>query len=457
MSRKSRIAIFPVTATLVLTSIGFADTRPQDEISQLRGRVAELEATVARLQTNEQEDWLTTQRAHEIRALVQDVLADADTRATLLQDGLTAGWDKKFFLASADGNFRLNIAGQIQFRFVYNSQGNSPDDDDRWGFENRRSKLNFSGHVVDPSWKYQIQGAFKRDGGDFVLEDANFTKVFENGWNLRFGQYKPPFMREELVSSKRQLAVARSLLNEEFNQDRAQGVELGYSGDTVAAKVMYSDGTNTDNTSALAEETEFAITARAEWLAAGTWKQFKDFTSWEGDDTGVLVGVGVLYEKDEFGTGDGLFVDADGDGADDTPNDSEAETLSLTADISMEFGGANLFGAVVYRSIEIDGGADSDQLGFVIQGGVFLVPDEWEAFARYEFGDLDTTGVEDLSVITVGVTRYISKHSLKWTTDVGFALDEISAPWNSSGAGWRTDGTGEDGQVVVRSQFQLLF
>ncbi len=30
-------------------------------------------------------------------------------------------------------------------------------------------------------------------------------------------------------------------------------------------------------------------------------------------------------------------------------------------------------------------------------------------------------------MITVGVNRYFTKHALKWTTDVGFALDEISS------------------------------
>ena len=430
-------------------------TKSRSTIKELAARIADLERTVDQLQSANNDQWLTAKRADEIRALVYDVLADADTRSSLLQDGLTAGWNKNFFLGSADGNFLLKVQGQLQARFVYNTQDNSPDDDHRWGFENRRTKLIFSGNVIDPSWQYRIQSSASRDGGSFGLQDAFIAKAFGDHWTLRIGQFKPPFMREELVSSARQLAVERSLVNEEFNQGRSQGVELAYSSDQFKAAMMLNEGFDRDNTSALTEDTEFAITARAEALLAGSWGQFKDFTSWADETTAVMIGAAVHYERDEFGTGDGLFVDADGDGLDDTANDDELETLAFTADLSLEFGSANAFAAVVYRDLDSDS-VDAEQLGVVVQGGVFLT-NEWEIFARYEWGDLDRAGVDDLSVITFGVNRFWDKHALKWSMDVGIGLNEIAEPWSASGAGWRTDGVGQDGQIVVRSQMQLLF
>ena len=85
-------------------------------------RIAQLEAQVAQLQAQAQGDWLTEARADEVRGLVQDVLADADTRATLLQEGMLAGISDsgKIFLQSADGQFSINIGGQIQFRYLFN-------------------------------------------------------------------------------------------------------------------------------------------------------------------------------------------------------------------------------------------------------------------------------------------------------------------------------------------------
>lgn len=445
---------FPTTATAHDTANEIPESA-RKTIADLTARVADLERVVGRLRSVQAEPWLTARRAAEIRGLVQDVLADADTRSSLLQDGTTAGWDKGFFLGSADGNFLLKVQGQLQARFVYNTQDNSADDDDRWGFENRRTKLTFSGNVIDPSWQYRIQTSAGRDGGGFRLQSAFIAKEFGDNWTLRFGQFKPPFMREELVSSARQLAVERSLVNEEFNQGRSQGVELAYNGDLFNAAVMINEGFDRDNTPALAEDTEFAVTARVEALLAGSWGQVKDFASWPNETTAVMIGAAVHYEQEEFGTGDGLFVDADADGLDDTPNDDEAQTFTFTVDLSLEFGSANAFAAVVYRNRDRNS-TNADQLGLVVQGGVFLT-DDLEIFARYEWADADSAGIEDLSVITFGVNRFWAKHALKWTTDIGFGLNEIAEPFSASGAGWRADKTGEDGQIVVRSQMQLLF
>jgi hypothetical protein len=444
---------------LGLTGPAFGDDSSQERmIKDLQGQVAELQATVAEMRAaQDPEQWLTERRADEIRALVHDVLADADLRASLLQDGTTAGWDKGFFLASADGKFRLQVGGQIQVRWVYNVQEKtaaSDGDDNREGFEVRRAKLKFKGHLLDPTWKYNIVGAFDHDDsggqGDFDLEDATITKDFENGFEVMFGQFKLPFLREELISSSKQLAADRSLVNEKFNQDRTVGVQLGYRGDQFRVFGAYSNGFKTKNTSAIFEDTEMALTARAEWLATGSWKQFGDFTSPRGSDTAFMMGAAIHYERQEFGT--------------TSPVDGENDRVTWTVDASAEFDGANLFAAVIGNSL--DDGMSFDQLGIVVQGGYYFT-DEWEGFIRYEWGDLDDSSsagpagsldptVEDLNLVTVGVNRYFNKHNLKWTTDIGIGLDEVRG-FETTGAGWRKDSSGEDGQVVIRSQFQLLF
>ena len=433
----SLVTLFVMVAPTVAAEPGPAD--PQS-VEALMARVDVLRAKVATLRTAwpTEEDWLTEQRADEIHNLVHDVLADADTRTNMLQSGLRTGRDKSFFLTNADNTFRLEIAGHVQVRFAYNGQSGGPIDDHRWGFENRRTKLKFEGHVLDESWTFQVIGAFLGIGGTFFLDTGYITKTFDNGVAVRVGQFKPPFLREALISSSRQLAVERSLVNGEFDQGRAQGIEIGYKNDVFGIKGMYHDGFRSRGTAALAETTEFAFTARAEWLAAGSWNQFKDFTSWSGDELGVLIGGAIHYEKDEYGTAAG----------------PENATFSWTVDGSVEFGGAHLYGAVVGRHLDVAG---ADQVGVVVQGGMFFVPGDWELFARYELADLDIAGSENLNVVTVGVNRYFARHGLKWTTDVGIAFDTIDSAFAPLGAGWRTDTVGEDSQIVIRSQLQLLF
>ncbi|MBT8484757.1 MAG: OprO/OprP family phosphate-selective porin [Phycisphaerae bacterium] len=406
----------------------------------LMRQIETLQRQVDRLQAANEAEWLTEQRAEEIRGLVHDVLADADTRASLLQSGTTSGYDGGFFIGSGDGTFSLKVNGQLQLRYVYNQQDLSPTDDNRSGFEMRRTKLKFKGNAFG-DWGYVINGAFDRSGGAFELEDFVISYDLGNGWKARGGQFKAPFMREELVSSSRQMLVDRSLVNEEFNQDRSQGIELSWSGDQMRYAVMYSDGLRSSNSPWSDEDTEWGgLTARAEFLASGDWSAFKGMNAFPGTEQSMMIGAAIHYEVEEYGT-----VSA-----------NEVQDLRFTADASLAFDGATIFAAFVYQTLDDDAMLDADRYGFVIQGGMF-VSDDTELFARYEYGDYDSAGVEELSAITVGVSRYWNKHGLKWTTDLGFGVDEVDPVWASSGVGWRADAPSEDGQLVLRSQVQLTF
>ena len=63
-------------------------------------------AKIAELSAQQNADWLTEQRSDEIREIVQDVLADADTRASLQGSNMAAGYDDGFVISSSDGNWK---------------------------------------------------------------------------------------------------------------------------------------------------------------------------------------------------------------------------------------------------------------------------------------------------------------------------------------------------------------
>jgi len=446
---------YAVAVTVVMSAgtAMAADIPPNnDSVAELRALVTDLQKQVDTLKAQNNDNWLTEQRSSEIRGLVQDVLADADTRASLLQSGTMAGWDKGFFLMSADGNFKLNVFGQLQVRYVYNHQDESPTDDNRAGFEIRRAKVGFKGNVVDPSWQYEVLLAADRTNGNVQLEDNGWImKDFENGWKIKVGQMKAPFLREEVLSSTRLFAVERTLVNSFFTAGTVQGVQVGWEGDKLHAYGMYNDGNNSKNTSWSAEDTEFSFSGRADYLVNGDWKNFQDYDSFPDEGKGMVIGGAVNWSKQEFGTGGplpGAF------------NNAEVDNLGLTADVTVKFGGASIAGAVMYRKLETDTGSPADldlsQWGFFVRGGYFIA-DSWELYAQYEWGDNDVPGDENLSVITIGANKYWAKHGLKWQTDFGYGLNQVNASWAQDSAGWRTDAPGQDGQIVVRSQLQLLF
>jgi hypothetical protein len=424
--------------------------RIQQENSAMRGEIDQMRAEA-------DDQWLTEKRAGEIKALVADVLADADTRAALLDTGVTAGWNDHFFLASGDGRFLLQIEGMEQIRFIMNHHEGVSSDRWRYGFENARTQLAFSGHVFDENIEYMVRSEFARSGGANGLLDAWVRYRFTDKWGLRFGQFKLPYNREFLVGDGQGLAVERSLVSELFSVRRGQGIEFEYVDIHNRFSAAFSDGGSSSiagsqavNTVWSAQDTEWTGTGRYERLFAGTWDQFGDFTSPAGEDFGMLFGIGVHGQQ---GESTGL----------PTTGRDEVRFFSVTGDLSVEWGGANVFVSAYWAYLDSariafsQPGDNFHLFGFMAQAGVYVAP-KWEIFARFEgiaFSAKTVPTLTDFMVISAGVNYYIDGHDLKWTTDLSFGLSEVSFAPDITG--FRTDAEGDDPQIVLRTQFQILF
>jgi hypothetical protein len=485
-----RVGFLAGAATLTLTGGSFAETDLEAQNDELRARISELESRLGAVESQSSDSWLTEQRADEVRALVQDVLADADTRSSLLSQGMTAGYDDGAVIASADGNWLLRTNIHMQQRYVLNF-GNDVDadiaggatftgstDDNRWGFENTRTKFILSGNVVSPEWFYYVDinvgSAVQNtsytlgvdsdgDGVDDTFLDVDGVERegvgsayvgydYGNGWKVMMGTVKAPLLREELVDSRYQLAMDRSLVNYFFTGGYTDAIVLDYMGDQFHVTGAYSDGANQGQTTWDTADTDFAFSVRGEWLAMGTWDQFTDMTSPPGEEQGLMVGAAIHYQSAE----------------DDDPSIADIDYTILTGDVSWELGGGNLFAAVIYNSLDTPSGFDdSDQFGFVLQGGYYL-NDTWELYGRYEFADLDSNALDDISIISIGVNKYFAGQHAKWTTEFGWAIDPIlgndvaagsldGAPGAFPLAGWQIDPEDEDGQITIKTQIQIVF
>ncbi|MCB9838610.1 MAG: hypothetical protein H6813_04660 [Phycisphaeraceae bacterium] len=383
-------------------------------------------------------------RADEIRAMVSEMVADAESRSSLLQSGGTAGHNGHFFLSSADGNNTLEFEGQVQFRYYLNFRDSAPGIDDFTpGFQTRRTKLGFGGDLFGDMF-YKIKGEFSRSSGAFGLEEAYAGMDLGDGWKVRWGQFKEAFLREENMSSSRQLLVDRSVVNELFNQDFSQALEFAYSSDQWRFLGSFSDGFGAKNSDLGASPADWSFNARFEYLVSGDWKQFKDFTSARGSDQAIMIGAAAHYEiGPDIGT-------------------DEQKLLTYTIDASWEDNGWNAFAYFVGRNIKDAGGVsgvDIDDYGFVIQGGVYVAED-WELFARYDIFINDSAVGDDFSTISFGANNYIHGHAAKFTIDANYYLNDTAgtggAVGASTGIGLLGNGA-NDGEFVVRAQFQLLF
>ena len=421
------------------------------ERDELARRVDRIEAALERLETNETDQWLSRRRTDEIRALVGDVLADADTRTTLKDTDLTGGWDDDFFLQSDDGNFRIEVSGQVQTRYVWNRRRKSNGTlDTRWGFTVRRAKIKIDGHLISPDLGYTV-GMADSPARGFVLQSFNVRYRLSDTLLVLVGRARPPLLREEQMSSKRQLATERSLVSKAFSQTRTVGLMLRYRDDLlrVSAGIMDASVGNQDPSAPLDELVgqlapgdRWRASVRAEVLLRGRWKELDDFSSFPGDTPTVSLGTGVMMQWEDLLPIGPILL-------------NNTNLLRWTADITVELGGSSFFAYVVGNHVDEKTKPILHQLGAVAQAGVFI-NDDWELFGRYEAGDTDGVG-EELSVLTVGANRFFSEHAAKWTMDVGYGFNPVDDFWSSRRAGWLEDDTGESGQIVVRMQMQLLF
>jgi hypothetical protein len=407
----------------------------------------------------------------EVRAIVAEAMADAQNRSSLLAQGAGSGHDGRFFIAKEDGSFRLNVGGQIQFRYIANFRNdNASDDDFEGGFQTRRTKLDFSGNIVNKDWEYRVLAAFDRATGNAILEEAWVNYTFGDGWSARWGQFKLPLLREELVSSSKQLAVERSLANEAFTQDRSQGIQLQYRTDDWRVIGAFSDGLDSENTDfnnnslrtpagansfLVRGEADYALTGRVEYKFQGDWKWFEDFTSPQGQDFAALLGAAVHYQQGPNSS---------------APTDVDRETLQYTVDLSLEGDGWNLYGAFIGRNDDTRGpvGTDADandDFGAVVQGGWRFAANT-EVFARWDaiFGDSDRpqfANNDNFNFFTIGLNQYYAGHAAKATVDCVLSFDDTSALINTGLLPNTTTGvlgqSDNDVEVTLRLQFQLLF
>jgi len=425
-----------------------------NEASDMAVQLAALKARVVELEAKQEETWLNQRQAQEVKSLVREVLADADLRTSLGGGALVAGHDgKHFFLSSDDGKFLMNITGQAQLRYIYNQRhGQGATDDHESGFQLRRTKLTFAGHVANPKLKYKLVLAANRNTNNIILEDLILGYEVMDGITLSGGRFKAPFLREELTSSGRQLAVDRSSVTELFTIGRTEGIQLTWESDHVKLAGSINDGAQNGEANVMGDfhtdTTDIAFTARADALLAGQWSQMKDFSAWDGEQMAVFLGGAVHYEIGESG-------------------DSQASTgfddaFTWTVDGSLEMNRANVYGAVMSQSINPAAGERLTHWGYLVQGGYMVIPDKLEPFARVEYIDLE--GADEVWVLTLGSNYYLNKHNAKFTADVVWGIEPLAglggtgvgASGTSSGLGLRSDGSG-DNQVAIRAQFQMLF
>lgn len=418
---------------------------------------------------------VSAQDANRSRAYSAELLADAQERSSLLQAG-SSGYDDAFFIQSPDGNFRMAINGFTQFRYQLNLQDDSAPDSTVNGFENARTRLNFTGHAGRPELKYSIEGSFGTEnvglGGapsqaSFALKNAFVQYDYDGNWSVRAGQFEAPFLFERAVHDTRQQTIERSNTSRAFDLGFVQGLEATYTSDSAwRARVSFHDGGNSDNTSYAdtfggglnqGGRSEFALTGRFDYALTGSLDQFDRYSNGAQGNEGLLLGGAVHMQFGDNGAGQ--FGD------NNQVAGQSADQFLFTVDAAYQSGqGWNLAGAFNFRTINTTveaGPDDTTDVGFLIQGGYFIA-DDIELYGRFD--TIVADAADDFTTITGGANFYplSGTQALRISGEVQIFADGTNVGNNNAAVVgpstlYGVANSGDDSSVGFRGQLQLAF
>lgn len=321
-------------------------------------------------------------------------------------------------IESDDGNNELNMSFRIQGRFTADILTDGGDNS--WTFSIPRAKPKFAGHVFSPDLHYELQFAFgtksgtqtqvingipvvtKESNSGFAdLEDAYADYVPFEFFGIKGGQYKVPFLKQELTSSGKQQFVDRAFSTNEFNLKRDIGMTIhGTPSDhfNYWAYFMNGAGANSFNLN-----DSPLVGARVEFPIIGKYKSSESDID---DSQTVNAGIGIAYAYNQFDKSFQSGLVAAGTKA------------SLgTFDAGIKYRGFSFQGAgMVLRT---HNGPSFTNSGWNGQIGYFFVPKKFEIALRQSGFVVDGATPNEYAY-AASLNYFILGHSIKWQTDYTF-------------------------------------
>lgn len=351
-----------------------------------------------------------------------------------------AGYDKGFFIRSADELFALKLQGRVQARFTYEVV---EDGDDASAFEIARARLKGSGHAFSEDIEYMFQFDFGK--GNVTLKD--FIVDYELGARtyLRAGQWKRPFSRQQITSSGSLELVDRSITDKAFGGGRDIGVAIHNDYDAAPAGIEWVAGVfngTGDKPVFSGDVVVDPVTGEGE-VVGGGFSNVPDMlapmiVTRLGWNSAAKEG----YKEADFkggplrwGVGASGLVEFDADDDDDSSVRGEIDYYAKVEGVSTTGG---LYVATAQDDTDF---ADQsyDAVGFHVQGG-YMIDDTFQPVVRLAMVAPDGDDNNTLE-LAGGLSLYKFEHGFKWQTDATLLSHEGTST---------TD-------FLIRTQLQLSF
>jgi phosphate-selective porin OprO and OprP len=330
---------------------------------------------------------------------------------------MKAGWKDGKTTFETD-NAQLNLSNRVQIRYIHEDPEGV---DSRDSFRMRRVRTKLDGWIYNRNLLYELQMDWTDSNS---LQDANIVYRFTPAFNIKAGQFKVPFSRQQLTSSGSQQFVDRSIVSANFDRGRDIGVQLAGFGLDRRLEWRAGAFNGAGRTTTVNNNDALQYNARLMYQPWGEVRYSEsDFESSDRPLLAVAVG----------------FQDHNLHGA-TAGNDLHHTTLST--DIALKYRGVFAFVEYFGRDNDPEIGPSFDSSGLHGQIGYFVIPRKLELagrWARLDPND-DISGNYRTETGIAGGWFY-NKHNLKLQGDLRQIENEATG---------RKDREG-------RLQFQFIF
>jgi hypothetical protein len=422
-------------------------------ITQLEKQDEAMRIRIADLEQRADQNWLTQERTAQIKAIAQDVLADARTRGQLASNGWEIGYDNGFFLKKGD-EFKLQANALVDFRYTYaraenvNANPKTPLGSsyagDMSGFSLNNAQIALSGNIFRDVI-FKAMGNFGSNTS-YIAPSAGTFQVNELWAGYRFS----PELSVRGGSLIIPLIPIKTLANYGGSQfpdpavtsvPFAPGYGLGVdvygtlANQTVSYDVMLGNGSNSQNlvdsaVPAGGRDNRLSIYTREQYVGSGKLSDFMEEPDLQNHQTFVwIAGGGVGYESRNSNASafpspqtttaiGGLSTDPS-PGFLPSKYTLDGNLYRSALDFRTKYQGWSTYTELLYQ--QINGNSvviphlatnSVGQFGYFVQTGYFLIPKKFEVAAR--FGQLLTVDLPNrMDVYTLGLNYYLFGENAK--------------------------------------------
>ncbi|MRR59201.1 MAG: porin [Deltaproteobacteria bacterium] len=357
------------------------------------------------------------------------VITEADYKEVGKSKPIDYKLGKGFTFTSADEKFQLSLGGRMQFRYTFTdfdtADFDTKSDSSTW--DAKRIKLILGGYAYTKDLTYKVELDLRQSGSFKMLQDAFLNYKFIDEVQLRAGQYKVPFARQELTSDGSLSFVDRSPVVDAFKASYDIGAMV--HGKVAGGFAEYNLGVfgGLGQTTARAtNDNMFAARVAVNPLGEMAYNE-PDFER----SKQPLLSIGANYFLNTLQRTGANFESAASNYAGSsgwlgsqvsyitTADRQKVDINSYGVDLAFKWMGLAVQGEYLLGQAE---NQITDKLlraqGFYAQAGYMILP-KLEAAVRYSYYDRNRDVSNDLKTEVIGaVSYYFNKHNLKLTADV---------------------------------------